>query len=100
MIPLEKEPEDLLNILISERCCFCRIPTNFWTNIKIRKPGEQVACCEKCSKSYLIKDVPSKKYWIEKEELIRIIIHGFPMVDKRNLRSKDYIQYTIKEIRK
>ncbi len=50
-----------------ERCCFCRTPTPFWTAMKRRKPGAQVACCPDCAKTNFQKDVPTKKYWCDKE---------------------------------
>jgi len=50
-----------------ERCVFCRKPTMFWTNLKKRKPGEQVACCKACSKENKAADVLSKTDWCERE---------------------------------
>lgn len=59
-IPIEPEehPEPPL-----ESCCFCDKPTKFWTVLKNREPGEQVACCQKCSRLRAQRDVPSKEEW-------------------------------------
>lgn len=48
-----------------ERCCFCEHHTPYWTSIKSRTPGQQVACCPTCAKTHRVKDVPSKKLWCE-----------------------------------
>lgn len=67
-IPIEDctDPDEWRGI--KERCCFCRKPTDWWTAIKSRKPGEQVACCPKCAPVYRVKDVPSKRHWCETED--------------------------------
>lgn len=69
MIPVEAE-KDAGN-LPYERCCFCRKPTPYWTTLTSRPANENVACCKKCAEVYRIKDVPSKRYWCEKEQQIR-----------------------------
>lgn len=51
-----------------ERCCFCRTPTPWWTDLKHRIPGGQVACCPDCAKTH--KRVPSKAKWCAKERAL------------------------------
>lgn len=63
-IPIVKEPPDMGP---PERCCFCRTPTRMWTDLPSRKPGEQVACCEKCAAKEMHRDVPTKKEWLAVE---------------------------------
>lgn len=65
----EKPPERWEN----ERCCFCREPTPFWTQLG-RRPGDEVACCEKCAKRAYPPDVPSKRVWVRRE----MIVNGGP----------------------
>jgi hypothetical protein len=54
-----------------EACCFCHTPTAYWTVIAARKPGQQVACCQDCSKLYKVKDVPTKEDWCGAERARR-----------------------------
>jgi len=60
-IPIEREssPDDR----VEEKCCFCWEATTFWTDIKTRRPEQQVACCVICCEEYRQIDVPTKKYW-------------------------------------
>lgn len=60
----EADPFDPL-----ERCCFCRTKTGFWTTLKDRKPGDQVACCEVCARRAKAEDVPSKRDWCRRERI-------------------------------
>jgi len=46
-----------------EECCFCFKSTRFWTVLPDRKGGEQVACCQPCSKLHIPSQVPSKPDW-------------------------------------
>lgn len=64
LIPVKPEPDPEPPC---ERCCFCRRPTSMWTVIEGRSAGEQVACCEHCSKEHTQDEVPSKKEWCDKE---------------------------------
>lgn len=64
MIPIKKEPPDMGP---AERCCFCRERTRMWTDMPSRKPGQQVACCEKCAANHPHRDVPTKKEWFKQE---------------------------------
>ena len=66
-IPIEREPGDEPGV---ERCCFCRTKTPFWTLLKDRKPGGQVACCPDCAKVWRHKDVPTKEFWCYREHLL------------------------------
>lgn len=68
-IPIEKEPKDSgVGHLVREHCCFCREPTNYWTKLKDRKPGAQVACCRRCAQKHGPKDVPTKLEWFQNVE--------------------------------
>lgn len=69
-IPVEHE-NDVEAQGIYENCCFCWKGTPYWTEIAGRIPGDQVACCQDCAKEYMIKDVPSKKYWCETFDRMR-----------------------------
>jgi hypothetical protein len=53
-----------------EVCCFCRKQTNFWTECPNLKPGEQLACCEKCARVANYKDVPTKEEWCNRERIV------------------------------
>ena len=69
-IPIEKEefPEQPF-----ERCCFCRRPTPWWTNLSDREPGQQVACCPQCAKTRRQPEsVPEKREWVESERQFRV----------------------------
>jgi hypothetical protein len=61
MIPIQNYEGSL------KRCCFCRIPTSFWTELKNRSLNEQVACCPECAYRALPDDVPTKKSWVRRE---------------------------------
>jgi len=65
-IPVENcpDPEDPTTL---ERCCFCRTRTSWWTKLPNRTGGQQVACCESCSKKHVPDAVPTKTEWCEKE---------------------------------
>jgi hypothetical protein len=100
MIPLEREPEDLGGV---EHCCFCRKRTPMWTTLARRVPGDQVACCEACASKYRIRDVPTKRYWCEKEDQIakRYLIDTYPgyyLVDKQGrLRMGDVFDFELQD---
>lgn len=68
MIPIERESD---NDPAEERCCFCRIPTKFWTRVSGRKCGQQVACCESCASRASERDIPSKHDWCRRELIAR-----------------------------
>ena len=59
-VPIEREEQPELPY---EPCCFCDMPTPFWTAMRKREPGEQVACCTKCAPHHNQRDVPSKEKW-------------------------------------
>jgi hypothetical protein len=67
MVPVKKQPKG--EGPPYERCCFCRARTSYWTKLKNRSPGAQVACCPGCSAIYPQRAVPSKKAWCEAERL-------------------------------
>lgn len=48
-----------------EACCFCHQPTRYWTDLKDRTQGEQVACCPGCADIFEADVVPSKLEWFE-----------------------------------
>lgn len=52
-----------------ERCCFCRTPTPYWTELPDRSEGKQVACCPECAQEATAADVPAKKIWWRREEI-------------------------------
>jgi len=63
MIEVTHGPEpDLCAI---ERCCFCRKETRYWY-----KPKD-VACCQECAVKAEPVDVPSKKIWCRREDIVR-----------------------------
>lgn len=66
MIPVEDcpDPDDPHTL---ERCCFCRKRTSWWTKLPKRTPGQQVACCETCSKKHTTSEVPTKDAWCNTE---------------------------------
>jgi len=66
MIKVHKEPDDEPPF---ERCCFCRKPTPFWTQLENRTPGQQVACCEACASRAHVQDVPTKAVWCRRERI-------------------------------
>lgn len=66
MIDLDREPPEMGE---QERCCFCRAKTPHWTCLPKRKPGEQVACCERCARKAKPEDVPTKRDWCRREEI-------------------------------
>lgn len=68
MIPTQREPGEWRR-WESERCCFCRKPTPFWTALEDRTPGQQVACCETCSGLHEPSEVPSKAEWCDSERV-------------------------------
>jgi len=47
-----------------ERCCFCRSPSQTWTHLPDRRPGEPVACCALCAGHRHPAEVPTKADWI------------------------------------
>lgn len=49
--PILDEPGDY------ELCCFCFEKTKFWHE------GNDVACCQSCSKKYTTRDLPTKEEW-------------------------------------
>lgn len=68
-VPTEKEPGDLKG-MDKEKCCMCRAKTDTWTKLSDRKPGEQVALCEKCAESFSPANIPTKQEWMKKERAI------------------------------
>lgn len=70
MIETTRDPDGHL-FLYQERCCFCRVRTPYWTALKDRKPGEQVACCLVCAKIHSPSSVPSKRKWCDSERALR-----------------------------
>lgn len=64
-IPVIQEPIDLGPPY--EHCCFCGGDTKYWTNIKGRSDGCQVACCRTCAEKHRINEVPSKEQWMDEE---------------------------------
>lgn len=64
MIPIHKQDDPHPPY---EHCCFCDKPTMMWTTLPTRTPGQQVACCEGCSKTHEPGEVPSKHDWCESE---------------------------------
>ncbi len=66
-IPYKKEADEVS--LPEEKCCFCRIPTNYWTDLPDRQPGEQVAICLHCAGRAEPKDIPTKKHWCRRERI-------------------------------
>ena len=77
-VPVSKEPGEWARYEC-ERCCFCRTPTPFWTEIKTRSQGDQVACCEACAKRATPEDVPSKRVWMRRETIATGGTMGHPM---------------------
>lgn len=65
-IPITREPPDMG---VLERCCFCRAPTEYWTALKERTPGQQVACCQQCAKTRAPEEAPSKRAWFQAEDI-------------------------------
>lgn len=58
-----------------ERCCFCRKPTPYWYfpgGVENKKPlgNNEVACCLLCAKEATVKDMPSKRTWCRREDII------------------------------
>lgn len=56
---------------ISERCCFCRTSTPFWTDrAGVGRIGrDDVACCESCARRAHPGDIPSKAVWFRRESI-------------------------------
>jgi hypothetical protein len=67
-IQVVREPEGEPAV---EHCCFCEKRTAYWTDIKSRKPGAQVACCEECAAVHKVSEVPTKAKWCAKMETKR-----------------------------
>jgi hypothetical protein len=59
-IPIEKQEDPSPPF---EECCFCFKPTPYWTELPDRTGGQQVACCQPCSKTHRPVDVPTKPDW-------------------------------------
>lgn len=67
-IPVKREPPEVPFVEeTAEACALCGKGTPYWTNIKTRPDGEQVACCRPCARRRDVADVPSKRAWVEKE---------------------------------
>lgn len=62
MIPIEPEPSDLRDAP-AEYCCFCHLPTRWWTALPDRTPAGQVACCTQCAAKHQPAEVPTKATW-------------------------------------
>ena len=69
MIPIQREPPSMA--MEWERCCFCRAGTPWWTALKSRLPGGQVACCRACAAGHKAVQVPSKRAWCDLEDVRR-----------------------------
>lgn len=67
MIPIQHDGEREGEVL--EQCCFCRAFTHYWSATDSRKPGEQVALCEKCAARADVVDLPTKKVWMRHERI-------------------------------
>jgi hypothetical protein len=52
-------------MMIRERCCICRESTNYWFTAK------DVAVCQRCAQVVEAKDLPTKKQWCHREDLIK-----------------------------
>lgn len=61
-----------------ERCAFCRIETDYWY-----QPND-VAVCHICAKFANPEDVPTKKDWVRKEEIVNqsILLYEEEELDK------------------
>lgn len=56
MIPIEKEPQELIEELrVYEHCYFCDLPTDTW-HLKTNQP-----VCKKCAKEHKV--IELKKAW-------------------------------------
>jgi hypothetical protein len=76
-VPISREKEDeLTRNTKSEKCCFCRAGTPFWTALPDRKLGQQVACCPHCASRANPKDIPSKAAWCRSEDIAHIPSYG------------------------
>lgn len=70
MIDVKEEPSEVRQSFYStERCCFCREPTRYWTDLPNRSAGQQVACCRSCACAANAADVPTKSAWFRREEI-------------------------------
>jgi len=47
-----------------EDCVACGHPTPYWTDIRTRKPGDQVPCCPGCGARLSATAMPSKALWM------------------------------------
>jgi hypothetical protein len=54
----------------SERCCFCRDLTPYWTLDGGKVTGASVACCKTCAVKHEPAQLPTKREWIERENAI------------------------------
>lgn len=74
-IPIEKEepPQEPPY----ESCCFCDAETEYWTTLRTREPGEQVACCPGCARAFSQRDVPTKEVWCSDEKRPRFTKEDF-----------------------
>ena len=72
-VPVRREPKAFTAKWQElENCCFCRKPTPYWTALKDRTPGEQVACCETCAAGKMPTQVPTKQEWFDKEARLEV----------------------------
>lgn len=62
MVAIHLEPDAASPV--RENCCFCRQLTRYWADIV------NVACCPRCASEANNSDLPSKKEWFRKEEII------------------------------
>ena len=67
---VEREPPDVGTLGLHERCCFCRVRTEYWTLLFTRKPGQQVACCPMCADNHESHEVPTKDDWWDRERAL------------------------------
>lgn len=58
---------------LAKNCCFCRIPSFCWTELRGRNPSQQVPCCPECAHVAHPRDVPQREEWSRRET---IAAHG------------------------
>lgn len=97
-IPLQREDKSMG--VARERCCFCRVPTSSWTKLPDREPGDQVACCSSCAKSYRSEDVPSKRYWCQREDIVQVALGAVPIGSLERVERLGHVQQTLREARR
>ena len=63
-IAVEEEPKPHEPVM--EVCVFCRQPTRYWYK------ANDVACCPRCARHAQPEDVPTKKEWCRREDIVRL----------------------------